>query len=157
MFWLHFLFFLGLLNRYRHWLINMLTTSQCDNDLYFIHLRSRFSRKAQFMHSPRIGLCLGKEFPFFLYLHLIGKPCDGVLQVIYFLIKITLEPIYPFVQGAFHNINSLSQLHIYCLFLFHKITYHLAQIKIACSTGDEDGGGCGRDREPLCCRAPEVT
>ena len=43
----------------RHWLINLLTTSQCDNDLYFIHLRSRFSRKAKFMHSPRIGLGKG--------------------------------------------------------------------------------------------------
>ena len=24
---------------------------------------------------------------------------------------------------------------------------------IACSTGDEDGGGCGWDEDPYCCRA----
>ena len=80
------------------------------------------------MHSPRIRLCLGKEFPLFLHLLLVGEPCDGVLHVIYFLIKIILESIYSFVQGDFHIINSLIQLHIDGLLFLYKISYHLAQI-----------------------------
>ena len=58
----------------------------------------------------------------------VGEPCDGVLQVIYFLIKIILESIYFFVQGAFHIVNCLIQLHIDGLLLLYKISYHLAQI-----------------------------
>ena len=118
----------GLLNRFGHWLLNLFTTPQSDNNLYFIHFWGRFTRLAQFMHSPRIGLCLGRESSFLLYLQQIGNPGDGILQIIYFLIEITLEPIYLFVQGAFHSINSLGQLHIDSLLLFHKLAYHLAQI-----------------------------
>ena len=59
------------------------------------------------MDSPRIGLSLGRESSFLLYLQQIGNPGDGILQIIYFLIEITLELIYLFVQGAFHSINSL--------------------------------------------------
>ena len=60
------------------------------------------------MHSPRIGLCLRRDFTFFLHLLLIGEPCDGVLQVVYFMSKIILEPIYPSVQGALRSINFMS-------------------------------------------------
>ena len=60
------------------------------------------------MHSPRIRLCLRREFPFFLHLLLIGKPCDGVLHVVYFMGNIILEPIHFVVKSALHGINFLS-------------------------------------------------
>ena len=41
-----------------------------------------------------------------------------------------MEPIYSVVHDALHNINSLSQLHIDFLLLFHKVTYHLAQLEM---------------------------
>ena len=128
MFWLYFLFFLGLLNRFGHWLINLPSTSQSDDSLYFIHPWGRAAGRTYLMDSPRIWLSLGREFSFLLYLEKIGNPSDEVLKIIYFMIEITLEPINLFVQGALHSINSLSQLHIDSLLLFHKITYHLAQI-----------------------------
>ena len=95
------------------------------------------------MHSPRIGLCLGREFLLLLHLLLVGEPCDGVLQVLYFLIKIILESIYFFVQGAFHIVYSLIQLHIDGLLLLYKLPTTLLRFRIACSTGDRDGGGGG--------------
>ena len=52
-------------------------------------------------------MCLGRESPLLLHLLLVGEPGDGVLQVIYFLIKIILEPVYSFVQGSFHLIDPL--------------------------------------------------
>ena len=56
---------------------------------------------------------------------LIGEPRDGILQVVNFLGNVILEPIYPFVQ----SINSLIQLSIDCLMLFHKVTYHFAKVQ----------------------------
>ena len=40
-----------------------------------------------------------------------------------------MEPIYPFVHSAFHSINSPILLHIHYFLLFHKVTYHLAQLE----------------------------
>ena len=54
---------------------------------------------------------------------------DSILQVVNFLIKIALNPIYSLVQCAFYSINPLCQLYIDPFLLFHKVTYHLAQVQ----------------------------
>ena len=74
----------------------------------FIYPRSWLAGRAQFMHSTRIGLCPRGKFSFLLHLLLIGKPCDGVLQVVYFRGNIILEPIHSAVKSALHSINFLS-------------------------------------------------
>ena len=57
---------------------------EIDNGLYFIHSRGRFTSRG-YLDPPRIVLCLGRKFPLFLHLLLIGKSCDGILQVVYFM------------------------------------------------------------------------
>ena len=37
------------------------------------------------MHSPRVLLCLGREFPFFRTLLLVRQPGNGTLQVVIFV------------------------------------------------------------------------
>ena len=72
-------FFLGLLNRFGYWLNNLPSTSQSDDNLYFIHPWGMAAGRTYLMDSPRIGLSLGRESSFLLYLQQIGNPGDGIL------------------------------------------------------------------------------
>ena len=53
------------------------------------------------------------------------------------------------IECAFHRVNSLISLGISI-----KLPTTLLKFIIACSTGDEDGGGCGwAEDDPCCCCA----
>ena len=62
-----------------------------------------------------------------------------------------MEPIKSFAHGAFYIFYSLIHLSINSFLLLYKIPHHLAQIKIVCSTGEEDGGCCWLEVDPYCC------
>ena len=58
------------------------------------------------------------------------------------------------VECAFHRVNSLIGRAFTAFCSSTKLPTTLLKFIIACSTGDEDGGGCGwAEGDPCCCCA----
>ena len=90
------------------------------------------------MDSPWIWQWLRREPPCLLLL--IFHFCYRCLQAVNSSIKVTFQPIYSLVQGAFYIFNFFVQLSIDAFLLLHKISYHLAQIQYGLL--NRRGGGC---------------
>ena len=50
------------------------------------------------MHSPRVLLCLGREFPLFRTLLLVRQPGNGTLQVFIFVGDLIMHIVYFLVE-----------------------------------------------------------
>ena len=50
------------------------------------------------MHSPRVLLCLGREFPFFRTLLLVRQPGNRTLQVVIFVGDLKMHTVYFLVE-----------------------------------------------------------
>ena len=57
-------------------MLNLLTTPRSDNYFDFIYPCRWFIGRAQFMHPPRIRLCLGGKFSFLLHMLLVSQPIN---------------------------------------------------------------------------------
>ena len=78
------------------------------------------------MHSPRVLLCLGREFPIFKTLLLVRQPGNGTLQVVIFVGDLRMHIVYFLIERALYCLNFLISLNIQHLLFLHKGTYYLA-------------------------------
>ena len=74
------------------------TTSQSYYCFNFINSCIEITGRAYFMHSPRILLCLGREFPFFRTLLLVRQLGNGTLQVVIFFGDLIMHIVYFLVE-----------------------------------------------------------
>ena len=74
------------------------TTSQCYYFFDFINFCIGFTGGAYLMHSSPVLLCLGREFPSFRTLLLVGQPRNGTLQFAIFVGDLRMHIVYFLVE-----------------------------------------------------------
>ena len=50
------------------------------------------------MHSPRVLLCLGREFPFFRTLLVVRQPGNGTLKVVILVGDLRMHTVYLLIE-----------------------------------------------------------